>query len=230
MWTLAQPGALTVNIDLSDGYLYFAKYFLLLVIYALMYGSLRSIVRSFPTREQLRRGLANQTNSLPKRESGITSSLSGSVVGVTEYSRSQVQPEEPRLEVGGASDKLRSRLAERPNLGIEDVPTSDPPLSVVPAYSGYIEVLAGLDTSTKRIPIEGVMIFGRSKDCTVRLPDMFVSSRHSRLSPTASGAVLEDLGSRNGTFCGENRITRPAVLHDGDCFAIGDCVFRYHKS
>jgi DNA-binding response OmpR family regulator len=36
------------------------------------------------------------------------------------------------------------------------------------------------------------------------------------LTPSPEGVTLEDLGSKNGTFCNYNPITEPTLLYDGD--------------
>jgi DNA-binding winged helix-turn-helix (wHTH) protein len=61
---------------------------------------------------------------------------------------------------------------------------------------------------------------GREPGCDVLISDRQVSRFHARLTPGASGVVLEDLGSKNGTHYGGNRISTPMVLQDGDTFQI----------
>jgi pSer/pThr/pTyr-binding forkhead associated (FHA) protein len=38
---------------------------------------------------------------------------------------------------------------------------------------------------------------------------------------TAEGTLLEDFGSKNGTFRGNERVTSPVQLADGDAIRIG---------
>ena len=97
-----------------------------------------------------------------------------------------------------------------------------------PRRVAWLEVVCGLDVPEGRIPLEGPTLFGRAADCTVRLPDAFVSGHHARLTPGSGGAVLEDLGSRNGTWLGQDRIEGSVRLQEGDLFAVGDVTFRYH--
>jgi hypothetical protein len=66
---------------------------------------------------------------------------------------------------------------------------------------------------------------GRAADNDLHLEDTFVSSHHARMSVTAEGFLLEDLGSTNGTFLNGQEADR-AWLKPGDEVAIGDSVFR----
>ncbi len=99
-----------------------------------------------------------------------------------------------------------------------------------PAGTPWLEVLAGMDSPPGGLPLAGPVLFGRSADCTVRVPDPFVSGHHSRLTPGPEGPILEDLGSRNGTWIGQDRLQGPVRLRDGDHFAVGDVTFRYHAT
>jgi len=51
--------------------------------------------------------------------------------------------------------------------------------------------------------------------------DLDVSSRHAALVRKPDGFVLQDLGSRNGTFVNGTRITADTLLHDGDIIGFG---------
>ena len=48
-----------------------------------------------------------------------------------------------------------------------------------------------------------------------------VSRRHARILVEPGGATLEDLGSKNGTWCRGTRITTPVPLADEDEFRLG---------
>lgn len=64
-------------------------------------------------------------------------------------------------------------------------------------------------------------------DVEIRLEDPFASSRHARISLEGHVAVIEDLGSTNGTYLNENPLNGPQPLRDGDLIRIGDCEFTY---
>lgn len=76
-----------------------------------------------------------------------------------------------------------------------------------------------LEWGTRRFGLpEGTHTVGRDADVDVRLEHTTVSRRHARIMVTADGAQLEDLGSKNGTFVRETRLTAamPLPLADGD--------------
>lgn len=63
-------------------------------------------------------------------------------------------------------------------------------------------------------------MIGREASCEITIPDRQVSRYHARITVGASGAVLEDLGSKNGTHYRGGRLTAPVALQDGDIFQV----------
>ncbi len=73
-----------------------------------------------------------------------------------------------------------------------------------------------------RIALEpGETIIGRDPGAAVHLDDPSVSRRHARIIVGDTGATVEDLGSKNGTFLGEAGVHAPMPLSDGDTVRIG---------
>ena len=73
-----------------------------------------------------------------------------------------------------------------------------------------------------RIALEaGETIIGRDPGAVVYLDDPSVSRRHARIFVSETGATVEDLGSKNGTFLGETRLHKPVPLSDGDAVRVG---------
>jgi hypothetical protein len=68
---------------------------------------------------------------------------------------------------------------------------------------------------------EGENILGRDPDVGIWLGDPSVSRRHARILVKGEVAELEDLGSKNGTYVGVDRVERPIPLHAGDGFRVG---------
>ena len=75
---------------------------------------------------------------------------------------------------------------------------------------------------------EGILI-GRSSDCQLLLDDDYVSTRHARISRTATGFQVEDLGSTNGTFVNNQRISAPTPFGIEDTLRIGRTMMSAEK-
>ncbi|MGF1431934.1 FHA domain-containing protein [Kitasatospora sp. LaBMicrA B282] len=67
---------------------------------------------------------------------------------------------------------------------------------------------------------------GRAPGSDLRLADDSVSRRHAELRPAASGWVLYDLGSTNGTHVNGHRVTGGVRVRPGDRVAFGNQAFR----
>jgi pSer/pThr/pTyr-binding forkhead associated (FHA) protein len=70
-------------------------------------------------------------------------------------------------------------------------------------------------------------VLGRAADCEIVVEDLAASRRHARLLAGRSPQVIhvEDLGSHNGTFINEARISGPARLEHGTRLRIGATVY-----
>ncbi len=67
---------------------------------------------------------------------------------------------------------------------------------------------------------------GRAATCTIGMgDDTFVSQLHARAYREAGSAMVEDLGSTNGTYLNGKRLTTPERLTKGDRVQIGNTVF-----
>jgi DNA-binding winged helix-turn-helix (wHTH) protein len=68
---------------------------------------------------------------------------------------------------------------------------------------------------------EGENVLGRTGDVAVWIDSATVSRRHAQLVVDGGRVVLEDLGSRNGTWVRGERIAAPVELQHGDEFRLG---------
>lgn len=77
---------------------------------------------------------------------------------------------------------------------------------------------------------EGEYVLGRHAECAVPIDAGNISRRHARLRISEGRALLEDLGSRNGTFVTGARLKGPAHLVDGDEFRLGSVPFTFRAT
>jgi pSer/pThr/pTyr-binding forkhead associated (FHA) protein len=79
--------------------------------------------------------------------------------------------------------------------------------------------------------IVGRAVIGRDAECEIQLSNLSVSRRHAAIEETASGFLLKDLSSINGTFLRGKKVT-DAALAGGDDLRFGDvkAVFRIEES
>ena len=71
---------------------------------------------------------------------------------------------------------------------------------------------------------EGPFVIGRSGDCQLSLDDPLVSRRHATLDVRTDGVTLTDLGTRNGTYLNDVRISGQREVQDGDKITIGSAT------
>jgi hypothetical protein len=82
-------------------------------------------------------------------------------------------------------------------------------------------VLSGTETG-RVIEIEKALVtIGRS-GCDVILDDPELSRRHARIRIRGSEGELEDMGSTNGTFVGDDRIQKIVVIENRSKFRVGE--------
>jgi DNA-binding winged helix-turn-helix (wHTH) protein len=91
-------------------------------------------------------------------------------------------------------------------------------------------IVCWLQWGAKRFPLApGTHVIGRDPDVEIRLDASTVSRRHARLIVNPGRVVLEDSGSKNGTFRGVERVTTdPVLLSDGDLLRIGSLQVSFH--
>jgi DNA-binding winged helix-turn-helix (wHTH) protein len=79
-----------------------------------------------------------------------------------------------------------------------------------------------LQWPTGRVRLEdGEHVVGRDPDVDILLVSPGVSRRHAVISISAGGATVNDLGSKNGTFVGDQRIACSTAVHHGDVIGVG---------
>jgi len=62
---------------------------------------------------------------------------------------------------------------------------------------------------------------GRADACQIKLGDTYISQFHARLFPRDGNWYVEDLGSTNGTYLNQRKLTGPSEVHAGDVVRLG---------
>jgi pSer/pThr/pTyr-binding forkhead associated (FHA) protein len=73
-------------------------------------------------------------------------------------------------------------------------------------------------------------ILGRDETATIPLQDGQVSRKHAKIAYLGPGYLIEDLGSRNGTFVNGLRVVSPVHLRNGDTIQIGGINVIFQQS
>lgn len=78
--------------------------------------------------------------------------------------------------------------------------------------------------------LDAECIIGRrnTKEVAFAINDGSISSKHARLVRTPEGFVIEDLGSRNGTFVNGEKVGEKRVLNDGDLIRLGKVIMTFN--
>jgi DNA-binding winged helix-turn-helix (wHTH) protein len=83
-----------------------------------------------------------------------------------------------------------------------------------------------LTSEEREFPLhDGDHVAGRHRAADIWLDSPRVSRRHARFAVTGSSAIVEDLGSKNGTFVRGERIAAAVPLKSGDEVRIGPFTF-----
>jgi hypothetical protein len=85
--------------------------------------------------------------------------------------------------------------------------------------------LRGTTLSLGQAPV----LIGRAPESTIVLDDDYASARHARIYPQDGEWFVEDLGSTNGTFIGQNRLTQPTRLEAGVAVRVGRTVLELRR-
>jgi transcriptional regulator with GAF, ATPase, and Fis domain len=114
---------------------------------------------------------------------------------------------------------------------------SAPPSAIAPHLFVALRSDAPLAPPSRHV-LEGIarVLLGRGNaagwrretDLEIRLPDGRMSSQHAVLKRVMQRWVVEDAGSRNGTFVNGVQVER-AALNDGDVIELGQSFFVYRE-
>jgi pSer/pThr/pTyr-binding forkhead associated (FHA) protein len=79
------------------------------------------------------------------------------------------------------------------------------------------------------VPLQGNLQVGRADACQIKLSDTYASSFHARIFNRDSEWYVEDLGSTNGTYMNQRRVTSPVEVRAGDRIRIGKTTLEFRR-
>jgi len=129
---------------------------------------------------------------------------------VTSRGRGMNRRPAPDARTNKSAAPSRSSMGVRPG----SVSTREPAAAHLAIVSGSLKgtTLPLGDTS---------ILIGRAATCTVVIEDDFLSARHCRVFPENGKWYVEDLGSTNGTFLGNQKVEDPVPFSIGERVRIG---------
>ena len=112
------------------------------------------------------------------------------------------------------------------------------PIRTVHGYGYALESAPGAGPSPPRLvrgrteipAVSPELVLGREPGKAGSIDDASVSRRHARLTWNASGVLVEDLGSKNGTYVRGKRIAEPVALREGDEVRLGLVTFVFRSA
>jgi pSer/pThr/pTyr-binding forkhead associated (FHA) protein len=79
----------------------------------------------------------------------------------------------------------------------------------------------------RRCPLsDGAFVLGRNPTCDVHIADGSLSRNHARFIVNKDSTVVEDMGSTNGTWVGNDRLSKPVAVTPEDVVKVGDLEIR----
>ncbi|MBD7980210.1 MULTISPECIES: FHA domain-containing protein FhaB/FipA [Oerskovia] len=112
---------------------------------------------------------------------------------------------------------------------VPSAPTPAAPASPAPTGPTRLVVTAGpLRGTTVPLSASSILL-GRAPSCTLVLDDDYSSSRHARIFPQGGTWYVEDLGSTNGTYINEQRITGIQPLAPGVSVRVGQSIVELQR-
>jgi len=93
------------------------------------------------------------------------------------------------------------------------------------AGSGWLVPLDGPQTG-ELFQLKGRAVVGTAPDCDVVMKEQSISGRHAEFMATSQGFRVNDLGSTNGTYVNDKRVTNSDLI-DNDNIRLGRVNFKF---
>jgi VWFA-related protein len=93
----------------------------------------------------------------------------------------------------------------------------------------HLAMLVDKSRPDRKFDLKGTTNIGRARDNQVVLDDPTVSRHHAWIKGEGEDFSIFDVGSGNGTFVNDERVTEPRRLENGDVVRFGDVTFVFTK-
>jgi len=141
-----------------------------------------------------------------------------------------------RLQVTGLIEPIAAMDDTAPNPKLRPAPPELAPFAEAlepPATQKIVEpphMVATLtsDDGTMHPLLEEEETIGRTPANSIALRDNSVSARHARVVRTPEGFLIEDVGSRNGTYINSEKVAEKRLLVDGDLVRLGKIILTFN--
>jgi pSer/pThr/pTyr-binding forkhead associated (FHA) protein len=140
-----------------------------------------------------------------------------------------------RLQMTGLIEPVADSDATTPKQAPEppQVAQASPELPAEPATQRLAEppqMVATLtaDDGTLHPLLEEESTIGRTSANSIALRDASVSAHHARVVRTPEGFLIEDVGSRNGTYINSEKLAEKRLLADGDLVRLGKIILTFN--
>lgn len=87
-------------------------------------------------------------------------------------------------------------------------------------------VVVGGEARVTEVQLKLPVTIGRGRSAGLTLPHPLVSRQHCEIYEEEGKLVVNDMGSLNGTFVGDQRIGEPTFLMPGELLTVGTVTFR----
>ena len=77
--------------------------------------------------------------------------------------------------------------------------------------------------------LDGTVQIGRAPSCDIRPEDTYLSQHHARVLERNGTWYVEDMGSTNGTYLNQRKVTAPAEISPGDRIRVGKTTIEVRK-
>ena len=95
--------------------------------------------------------------------------------------------------------------------------------------AGHLVIVAPTDQRGRSFELNGELTVGRAAGCQVALEDNYVSQLHARVFAREGTVWVEDLGSTNGTYLNDQRVSAPLAVRRGDQLKVGSTILELKR-